>query len=194
MYIRMGNGCLWQQNLYKRTWWGLRGETWTLRNMRRRFNVFQLSTVSRMLPENFWMFWWPSMHLVCAINFPNFPKFVILTLEKNFATPYLCCLYYYFFHSFYRIPACDRARVQDDQYHPSNSLRKIVFSCIYAVHNNEFCFWFALWYRYYFTFQFYEKFCEFLSCTANIYSHDADFSCIVFPTILWLIFWHDFWL
>ena len=67
------------------------------------------------------------MHLVCAINFPNFPKFVILTLEKNFATPYLCCLYYYFFHSFYRISACDRARVQDDPYQPSNSLQKIVF-------------------------------------------------------------------
>jgi len=146
MYLWLGNGCMWQQNLYKRTWWGVRGETWTLRNLRRRFNVLQLSTVSRMFPENFWMFWWPSMHLVCAINFPNFPKFVISTLEKNFATPYLCCLYYFF-------SPCARVRGMIKIFriprvftHAKNN----VFSCIYAVHNIEFCFWFALWYRYYF--------------------------------------------
>jgi len=73
----MGNGPMWHQTLYKRTWWSLWREKWAVWNLRRRSNVLELPKVSGMFSEDVWMFWRPSMYLVCAIDFRNFSKFVI---------------------------------------------------------------------------------------------------------------------
>ena len=64
-------------NCNYRTWWSLWREKWAVWNLRRRSNVLELPKVSGMFSEDVWMFWRPSMYLVCAIDFRNFSKFVI---------------------------------------------------------------------------------------------------------------------
>ena len=64
-------------NFNYRTWWSLWREKWAVWNLRRRSNVLELPKVSGMFSEDVWMFWRPSMYLVCAIDFRNFSKFVI---------------------------------------------------------------------------------------------------------------------
>ena len=64
-------------NFNCRTWWSLWREKWAVWNLRRRSNVLELPKVSGMFSEDVWMFWRPSMYLVCAIDFRNFSKFVI---------------------------------------------------------------------------------------------------------------------
>ena len=64
-------------NFNCRTWWSLWRKKWAVWYLRRRSNVLELPTVSGMFSEDVWMFWRPSMYLVCAIDFRNFSKFVI---------------------------------------------------------------------------------------------------------------------